>query len=172
MDKILEDFIQSRDIETPHNCTAGYIVSNMGADIEEERRFQNELHEIVDKMKEDLVNETKILEGTDIPVYQNELSSSESKEEQWKTDLPSGYSTIDLTPISNEDSNISFSSVSSLNRVRIMDGCDEKYPEQPEILCGANSVDFGNVTGHLNESFDCMEQTINVPVLGIPNEEK
>ena len=41
-----------------------------------------ELTEIVDKMKEQLVNETRILEGTEVPEYkENELSTGEENKE-------------------------------------------------------------------------------------------
>ena len=176
MDKIIQDFKKARDNDNlmePHNCGAGYIYSDMGVDIEEEHEFQEELHGIVDKMKDDLVNETKILEGTVFPVYcENELSSNESKEEQWRTDLLNGSSTTDLTPISSEDSNTSFSSVSSLNRARVIHDYDEKYPQQPTVLCVEMSEDCGPVIEHLNESFDSTVQMINVPMLGMQNEEK
>lgn len=171
MDKILKDFKEA-DLTTPHNCNAAYMVSNLGVDIEEEHAFQEELHGIVDKMQEDLVHETKILEGTLEPVYQNELSDAERKEEQWKTDSPSGYSTIARTLTFNDESNTSFSTVSSLNRARVIHDSDEKSQEQSSPSCGRTWADCGLVTELLNESSDCMEQTINVPMLGIPSEEK
>jgi hypothetical protein len=175
MDKLIAEFMKS-DLTTPHECHAGYVYSDMGVDIEEESKFQEELHEIVDKMKEDLVEEKRILEGTLEPEYnpnvQNELSSSDTKEEQWRTDLPNGSLRIDLTHISNEESNTSFSSVNSLNRARLIHDYDEKYPEQPRLLCEETLANCGKETEPLSELSDCMEQMINVPMLGIPNEEK
>lgn len=175
MDKILKDFKEARDsddLTTPHNCGAAYMVSNMGVDIEEEHAFQEELHGIVDKMQEDLVHEVKILEGTLEPVYQNELSDAERKEEQWKTDLLSGFSTIVRTLTFSDESNTSSSTVSSLNRARVIHDSDEKSTEQSSPSCGRTWADCGLVTEPLNESFDSTVQTINVPMLGTPSEEK
>lgn len=176
MDKILDEFKKSRDTDdltTPHSCGAGYVYSDMGVDIEEESRFQEELHGIVDKMQEELVHETKILEGTLEPVYnENELSGKESKEEQWKSDLPSGFSTIDPTHISNDESNTSFFSVSSLNRARVIHDSDEKSFEPSSPSCGPIWANCGVETELLSESSDCMVQTISVPMLGTPSEEK
>ena len=176
MDKILQDFKKARDTDdltTPHTCNAGYVYSDMGVDIEEECKFQEELHEIVDKMKDDLVHEKKILEGTIEPVYdENELSHLIPVNEQWKNGLLNGSSTTDLTPISSEDSNTSFSSVSSLNRARVIQDYDEKYPESLTILCAETSGDCGNGIGLSNELSDSMVQMTNVPMLGTQSEEK
>lgn len=172
MDKILKESRDSDDFTTPHNCNAAYMVSNMGVDIEEEHAFQEELHGIVDKMQEDLVHEVKILEGTLEPVYQNELSDAERKEEQWKTDLPSGFSIIAHTPISNDVSNTSFSSVSSLNRARVIQDSSETSTTQSSPSCGKIWADCGLETEPSSELSDCMEQTINVPMLGTLSEEK
>lgn len=160
------------DITTAHNCGAGYVVSNMGVDIEEEAAFQVELRGIVDKMKEDLVNETRILEGTLEPVYQNELSDSECKDEQWKTDLPSGFSTIAHTHISNTESNTSSSFAERLTQTKDIRNFDAQSFRLSNACFRVMSDDSGLATEPLSELSDCMEQTINVPMLGTLSEEK
>ncbi len=181
MDKILEAFKKSResdDLMTPHNCNAAYIASDMGVDIEEEHNFQEELHGIVDKMQEDLVHETKILEGTLDPQYdpnefpQNELSKSNSEDKQWMTGLLNGFSITDLTPISSDESSISFSTASSLNQARVIHDSDEMSIEQSSPSCPVIWADCGTEIERLSEQSDCMVQTISVPVLGTPSEEK
>ncbi len=104
--RLLERKIE--DLTVPHQCDAAYIYYPAGADLEQIESFTTELTDIVDKMKEEMVKETRILEGTDVPVYQeNELSISKPVEEQWKNDLPSGSLITGLTLISTPDSSSS-----------------------------------------------------------------
>lgn len=80
-----EKFLETFDLTIPHECTAVYIASNLGTDIQEEEKFQEEFHEIVDKMKEEMVNETRILEGTTIKPYEalvEEVSTTSPSEEK------------------------------------------------------------------------------------------
>lgn len=197
MDKIIEDFRKARDTEdltAPHNCGAGYVYSDMGVDIEEEHKFQEELHGIVDKMKEDLVHEKKILEGTLEPEYnpnevkiekfvegesfttnqfvQNELSKSNSEYKQWMLDCMNGSSKTDHTHISSDELSTSSCTAKPSNQVLDTRDYDEKYPEPSTILCPEISVSYGKEIGPLNEQFDSMVQMINVPMLGTPSEEK
>jgi hypothetical protein len=173
MDKLIEAF-KSADLNTPHSCSAGYIVSNMGVDIEEEHAFQEELHGIVDKMKEDLVHETKILEGTLDPVYdpQNELSASELQDSQWKTGSLNGCSTIGPTHISNTESNISPFSVGLSSQGLDTHVSEGKSFEPQGPSCPVIWADCGKETEPSSESSDYMAQTTNVPMLGMPSEEK
>ena len=187
-------------VNSPSNDVAGvYLPSAYGADIEAEQVFQRELHGIVDDMKVKLVDEKKILEGTLNPEYgkgdwglpsiektmeriktkheewldkQNELSQTMPVEEQWKTDSPSGSWITDLTPISRQESNSSSSTA---------EPSSPSYPTTPLIepsmrlsinLCQGMSVGCGCETGVTNESCACMEQTINVPTVGMLNVEK
>jgi len=171
MDKI-QALRDSDDFTTPHNCDAAYIASNMGVDIEEEHAFQEELHGIVDKMQQDLVHETKILEGTLEPVYKNELSDEERKEEQWKTDSPSGCWTIAHTHIYNGDSNTLSCTAGLLNPEQVIRSSGANFPAQLSALWQEISGASGPGIEPSNESSDCTEQTINVPMLGTPSEEK
>jgi hypothetical protein len=68
------------DLMTPSTLTAAYLCPNAGADLDAIEPFTAELTGIVDTMKEQLAEETRILEGIDAPEYtplsQNELSQS------------------------------------------------------------------------------------------------
>jgi hypothetical protein len=178
MDKLLESLKSSReDITTPHTCDAGYVYSDMGVDIEEEQKFQDELHGIVDKMKEDLVHERKILEGTLEPEYnpaelQNELSSSTLEGKQWMTELLNGSSRTNPTPISSDESSTSFSTASNLNPGSDTLDSEGKSSEFLNPTCPVIWVDCGSVIEPSNEPSDSTVQTISVPMLGTPSEEK
>ena len=70
------------DLLTLSKLNAAYTISDFGTDLEKIEPFMQELTEIVDKMKEQLVNETRILEGTEVPEYkENELSTGEENKE-------------------------------------------------------------------------------------------
>ena len=77
--KLIEERIKEREADvltTPYTCDAAYIYYPVGASLEEIEPFTKELTTMVDKMKEELVKETRILEGTEIPKYkENELST-------------------------------------------------------------------------------------------------
>lgn len=101
----MEAYVQERnDLDTPSQLNAcGVYLSNLGAGLDDIEPFTAELTEIVDKMKEELANEARILEGTDVPEYvpmelENELSVGETKDDQWTTDLRNGCSTIVRIP--------------------------------------------------------------------------
>jgi hypothetical protein len=177
MDK-LREARDTDDFTTPHKCDAGYVASNMGVDIEEEHKFQEELHEIVDKMKEDLVHEKKILEGTLEPEYnsneyvQNELSKDLPTEGQWMTDSLSGSSMTDRIHTSIDESSTLFSTARPLSQRLATHAYEGKCVELSNPSCPVMWADCGVETEHSNEQSDCMEQTINVPMLGTLNEEK
>lgn len=201
MQMLAEEMLKPKShTESPSNDVAGvYLPSAYGADIEAEQVFQQELHGIVDEMKVKLVNEKKILEGTLNPEYgkgdwglpviektmeriktkheewlekQNELSQSNPLQEQWKSDSPNGSWITDLTPTSTCASSISFSTV------------EDSSPSFPTILLRRQStsspdgswtvklVASGTEIVVMNESLDSMEQTINVPMVGMLNEVK
>ena len=162
--------------------------------IEDIEPFSEELSGIVVEMQEKLTTETRILEGTEdltreqiiIPPpinpeetlailtgkSKNELSSGETKEDQWNSVLLNGCSTTDLIPISTLESNSSACIADLFNR---------DCPIQPSVvrLLPASMYSFGATlegcgceTDATNESCACMEQTINVPMAGTPSEEK
>jgi len=157
----------------------GYVVSSMGADIEEETRFREELHGIVNEMVIAIPNETKILEGTLHPEYElvrasleNELSQPKLTEQQWKTALQNGSWTTDPTLVSTHDSSTLSSSVEPSNPSCRTIPLRRQSTSAPILLCQAMSEGCGCETDVTRESCDCMEQTINVPMDGMPNEGK
>lgn len=157
----------------------------MGVDIEEEHMFQEELHGIVDEMKEKLVDEKKILEGTLSPEYgkgewqlpfiepaQNELSESETKEDQWKTDSQNGCSTTVHIPIWGDDSNTSYSSASPFHPSSgILDSSEMSGPQLIDS-CKETLDGSGCVIAAMNESSDSMEQTTSEALPGTPSDLK
>jgi hypothetical protein len=156
--------------------------------------FTEQLASIVVEMQDKLATETRILEGTEdttredivIPPpanpdeilalltgkSKNELSDGETKEAQWSSDLLSGCSTTDLIPISMFESSSS---------ACIADLFDRSCPIRPSAVrllpaqipfSGVTLEGCGCGTDAMNESCGCMEQTISVPMVGTPSEEK
>lgn len=165
------------DLETPHECHAGYVLSNFGTDLDAIEPFTMELTDIVDKMKEELANEVRLLEGVDIPEYQaeaqNELSDGEVKEDQpWRSVLPNGYWTTGLTHTSTPESNSLFYSVRHNSPVSPTLSYEPTCSHSLTPSWGATWVDCGPVTDAMNECSECTVPTISEPTLGTPNEEK
>jgi hypothetical protein len=162
--------------------------------LEDIEPFTQELTGIVLEMQDKLAMETRILEGTELPPREeiiipppvnpeetlailtgkskNELSGGETKEDQWSSDLLNGCSTTGLIPISTLESNSS---------VCIAELFDRSCPIRPSAvrLLPVSTRSFGGTlegcgcgTGATSESCVCMEQTISVPTVGIPSEEK
>lgn len=165
-----------KDLTTPHNCRAGYILSNFGTDLDAIEPFTTELTGIVDKMKEEMANEVRILEGTDVPEYkadeQNELSDDEAKIDQWRSVLPNGSWTTGLTHTSTHESS------NSCCFVR------HNSPVSPTLSYGPTCshswtpswaptwADCGRETDATNECSECTVPMISELTLGTPNEEK
>lgn len=94
-------YLQEReDLVTPHTLQVEELGPDFGTDIEEAKAHEQELVEIIDKMKEDLVDETRVLEGTEVPTYesllQNELSNAEQTQRNGgcSNGMASGQSSI------------------------------------------------------------------------------
>lgn len=75
------------DLETPHNCTAELESPDVGADLEQLETHAAEFHKMVEEMFEKLEDEHPILEGVEIPSYdelrtklENELSETKQNE--------------------------------------------------------------------------------------------
>lgn len=173
----LDEYIKNRDeglYTIPSKLDAGYVLSDFGTDLDAIEPFTSEMTSIVDKMKEELANEKRILEGTDVPEYvpfiQNELSQSESKEDQWRTPLPHGSLTIGRIHTSTPESNISSSSVSPKN----LDSDTPSFAEPCCPLqigsCSETSGDCGCVTAATNECSECTVPMTSEPTPGMPNE--
>jgi hypothetical protein len=74
---------EREDLTTPHTMeNIEAVASGSYAELEEIEEHTQELGAIVEKMKEDLVNETKLLEGTTIPTYESILKNELSNEKQ------------------------------------------------------------------------------------------
>ena len=74
---------EREDLTTPHTMEAiEMVASGSYAELEEIEEHTQELAAIVDKMKEELVNETKLLEGTVVPTYESLLKNELSNEKQ------------------------------------------------------------------------------------------
>ena len=80
--------IQERDdLETPHQCTAEPIEIDAGVPLELIEGHSNELNELVEKMMEDMLSETRLLEGVEIVDYatlrdqENGLTSEQEHKE-------------------------------------------------------------------------------------------
>lgn len=173
----IEAYIKERDdLMTPSTLNAAYTMSDFGADLNAIEPFTTELTGIVDKMKEELVNETRILEGTDIPVYnpleQNELSATETKMNQWTTDLQNGFSTTVLTPTSVHGLSTSSCSVRHNSPVSDILESGVKFCERSTPSCAAIWADCGCATDAMNESSECTVPMINEPTPGMPSEVK
>jgi len=75
---------EREDLETPHQCTAEIEAPDVGAPLDQLEAYAAEFHAMVEEMFEKLPEETRILEGTDLPTYddlrreaENELSATE-----------------------------------------------------------------------------------------------
>lgn len=94
MEKLTEEEqkqrIQERDdLETPHQCTGEPMDPDVGVPLELIEEHTNILNQIVTQMMEDMMRETRILEGMEIPEYatfrdqldkENELSEEKTEE--------------------------------------------------------------------------------------------
>ena len=174
MDKLLKAR-QDEDLTIPHDCHAAYMCPNMGADLNEIEPFTEEFTSIVDKMKEEMVNEKRLLEGTDVPVYtplENELSGSETKEDQWKIDSQSGSWRTGPTLILADDSNISSCIAEPFNRYIPTPSLSERSTRLRTTSYAENSDVSGCATATMNESSECMVPTTSEPTPGTPSGQK
>jgi hypothetical protein len=174
--KQMEQRIKDRQIEDltiPHTCEAAYIYHPVGAMLNEIEPFTTELTQVVDTMKEELANETRILEGTDVPEYnQNELTPVQVSEDQWKSALQSGFLTTDPIHASTlaSDTLSSFVELSSLD-------CPNGFSSESCMIlfrnsCSAKSDVSGTETDVTNESCECTVPTISEPTDGTQSETK
>jgi hypothetical protein len=164
------------NLEIPHNCHAAYTLSNVGTDLNAIEPFTAELTAIVDKMKEELANEQRILDGTEVPEYtqlpQNEHSEEKISEEEWRTFLHNGSLRTVRTLTSIHDSSTSSCSVRHNSPVLDILGsascsCPLQTPSCPPIW-----VDCGCVIDATNESSECTVPMISEPMHGTPSEAK
>lgn len=70
---------QRDDLETPHQCTAELEAPDAGAELSELETHATEFHAMLEQMFETLPTETRILEGTEVPVYIPVLPEAENE---------------------------------------------------------------------------------------------
>ena len=156
------------------------LYPSVGTDLDDIEPFTQELTGIVVTMQEKLSTETKILEGTmPTPDYdvvrdalQNELSIPKLTEEQWRTSLGNGSLITDPTLISMFGSSNLSSTAEPSNPPSDTPACGTWCSKLPTDCCEGKSGDCGCETGASNECCDCTVQTINVPTVGMPSEER
>ena len=171
--KNIEAYTKERDdLDTPTKLTAGYVLSNFGTELDAIEPFTTELTGIVDKMKEELANETRILEGTDVPEYQNELSDDEAKIDQWRSVLPNGSWTTGLTHTSTHESSNSCCFVRHNSPVSPTPNYGPMCSHSLSPSWGPTLADCGRETVATSECSECTVPMINELTLGTPNEEK
>lgn len=167
-----------------HQASAIYLPSVYGADIETERAFQHELHGIVDEMKVKLVDEKKILEGTLNPEYgkadwelpfipiqeQNELSTFNPTDPQWKRDSQSGFSKIDPIRVSTHDSSILSCTAEHSNLESPTVSLRRSSSLSQISFCSGNSAASGTEIDAMNAYSECTVSMTNEQTHGTPNE--
>ena len=188
----MEEYTKERDdLMTPSTLTAAYLCPNAGADLMDIDPFTAELTTIVDTMKEALAKEARILEGTEVPEYgkgdwemlhvpfasevamtQNELSQSETKEDQWMTGSPNGFSRIDRTHTSTPVSSTSSSTARPNSPVSGTPDSGKKSSLPLIAFCLATSAVSGCETDAMNECSECTVPMISELTLGTPSEVK
>ena len=174
MDKV-EQLRKAREEDLfaiPSTCEAGYIMSDLGTDLDAIEPFTMELTGIVDKMKEELVNEIRILDGTEAPEYENELSGCETKDDQWTTDLRNGFLKTVPTRSSMPDSSSLSCIVRHSSPVSPTLSCVGTCSMPQTGCCGATSDVSGCETDAMNECSVCTVPTISELTLGTPSEAK
>ncbi len=170
------DVILARDPDTftaPVTCNAAYLYSDHGTDLEDIEPFTAELTGIVDAMKEQLANEARILEGTEVPEYdQNELSCEKISEEEWRTLSHSGSSRIVRILASIPGSSTSSYSVGPNSPIYPTHDSEGKSCGRLMNSCCVTSDDCGCGTDVMNESSECTVPMISELTPGMPSEEK
>jgi hypothetical protein len=168
----MEDLRKTReDLQTPHDCHAAYLYPAAGTDLAAIEPFTAELTSIVDLMKEELANEARLLEGTDVPEYnQNELSQPETKRGQWTTDLQTGFLTIVPTPISPPESNTLSSTARPNSPVSPLELFDARFSPSSTGSCSGKEADCGCVIDATNECSVCTVPTTSELTRGMPSD--
>ena len=150
---------------------------DVGVSLELIEEHTGVLNKIVNQMMEDMMQETRILEGTVIEDYttlrnqvQNELSQEKLTEEQWMKLLHSGFSTTDpiptSRPASSNSSCIAEVSIPTLDTLV----CEGTSCCVQTDSCKATLGGCGCETGALNASSGCTDRTTSDQLSGTPNE--
>ena len=154
--------------------------SHLGVELVDIQPFTQELGETIEAMKLKLVNETKLLEGMEVPQYgkgdwamiENGLSETTQSNTQWKSASENGCSTTDPIHILITDSNILSSFARPLNRDSPTLYSNDTYSISSTESCSAKSDDCGKETDAMNECCECMVPTISEQTDGTQREAK
>lgn len=174
--KQMEERMKQRaaeDLMVLHKCDAAYIYHPVGASLDEIEPFTTELTSVVDKMKEELVNEARLLEGTDVPEYkENELTPVKITEEQWKNVLQAGCLTTDpiLTSTLASDSLSGFAELSSLDSQSAIS--PESFMKSCNVSCSVRLGGCGIEIDATNECCECTVPMTSEPTDGTQSEAK
>jgi hypothetical protein len=160
----------------PVTCTAAYLYSDHGTDLEAIEPFTTELTGIVDAMKEALATEVRILEGTDTPAYtpldENEQADITLHEEAWRIVSPNGsLRTVHILGSIPGSSSLS-SSARPSSPVSLPRDCAERFCEKSIPSSWGISDGCGCAIAVMSESSECTVPMINDPTPGMPSEEK
>lgn len=164
---------------------SGLYLSDFGASIEDIAPFTSELTGTVLKMKEAMVEECKILEGTSLPEYgkgdwalptypppENELSHATTPQGQWRNVLQNGFLTIVRTLNSTTESSSSVFTAVPLLPTSPTGSSDERYTACSTPSCSKRLDDCGNETVAMNESSECTVPMISEQTDGMRSEAK
>ncbi len=80
--------LERDDLATPHQCTAEVEAPDAGAPLDLLESYADEFRKMMEEMFEKLPEETRVLEGTEVPTYdelyqqtKNELSETKENED-------------------------------------------------------------------------------------------
>jgi hypothetical protein len=153
--------------------------TTLGCRLDEIEPFTQQLSEIVAEMQKQLVNETRILEGTAPPEYEkeriqleNELSRERLTEEQWKNALQNGFLITVPTLTSMPDSNNFLYTANLSDQSYHSEPSEGKSGESPENSCLEELVECGYGTAQWNVYSVSTDRMISELKPGTPNEEK
>lgn len=84
-------YVKERDdLETPHKCDAEANAPDVGAELTELDSHAEEFHKMVEEMFEKLPDETPILEGVELPSYEDLRTKLENELSETKENTDNG----------------------------------------------------------------------------------
>ena len=84
------------DLETPHQCDAEILAPDAGAPLDQLEAYADEFHRMVEDMFEKLPEETRLLEGTQIPTYDDLRKETENELSETKDNDSNGQCVGDM----------------------------------------------------------------------------
>ena len=154
-------------------------LSSVGAELDQIEPHTQDVQRAIEEMNRKLPTETRILEGTEIPLYvtirqslENELSQPKLTEEQWKSALQNGSLTTDPIPTSTQDLSSSSSTAENSNPNFRTVSLRRQCTNSPISSCSEMSEDYGIEIDVMNESSECTVPMTSELMLGMRNEVK